>query len=184
VTTAANLRNSKGQSPSSRKGRLMENLNSLSLGRKLVLGAGVLLLIDTFLHWQEVSVGGFSGGQSGWHGFWGVLIGLMTIAVLLWVAARAFGVAIPGNLPEGFVTLALAALILLFAVIKVLSDNFVHWPAYLGIVLAAVLAYGAFLVFKDSGEAFPSMPKTAGTNAGPTTPTAPPPTAPPEDPGV
>ena len=32
-----------------------------------------------------------SYGQSGWHGFWGVLLGLMTIAILAWVAARAFG---------------------------------------------------------------------------------------------
>ncbi len=161
----------------------MENLNALSLGRKLVLGAGALLLIDTFLHWQEISIGGLSGGQSAWHGFWGVLLGLLTIALLAWVAARAFGVAIPGNLPEGLLTLALGALILLFAVIKTLSDNFVHWPAYLGIVLAAVVAYGGFLVFKDSGEAFPSMPSSSGSNPSTTT-TAPPPAAPPEDPGV
>ena len=63
----------------------MQNLNALSLGRKLVLGAGVLLLIDTFLHWQEVSFGGLSGGQTAWHGFWGVLLGLMTVVLLAWV---------------------------------------------------------------------------------------------------
>lgn len=160
----------------------MENLTALSLGRKLVLGAGVLLLIDSFLHWQEVSVGGLSGGQSAWHGFWGVLLGLMVIALLVWVAARAFGVAIPGNLPEGLVTLALGALILLFAIIKALSDNFVHWPAYIGIVLAGAVAYGAWLVFQDSGETLPRMATasttTAATTAG-TTPTPPPATSPP-----
>ena len=102
-------------------------------------------------------------------------------------AARAFGVEIPGNVPEGLVTLALGALILLFAVIKALSDNYVHWPAYLGIVLAGVLAYGAWLVFQDSGESFPSMPSSAGGNTNTTTTTTtttPPPAAPPEDPGV
>ena len=152
----------------------METWNALSLGRKLVLGAGVLLLIDTFLHWQEVSAGGLSAGQSAWHGFWGVLLGLLTIALLVWVAAGVFKIAIPGNLPEGLVTLALGALILLFAVIKALSDNFVHWPAYIGIVLAAGVAYGSWLVFQDSGESLPRMASgTPGTN-GKATSTAPP----------
>ena len=35
----------------------MEQLNALSTGRKLILGAGLLLLIDTFFHWQSVSIG-------------------------------------------------------------------------------------------------------------------------------
>lgn len=156
----------------------METWNALSLGRKLVLGAGVLLLIDSFLHWQEVSAGGLSAGQSAWHGFWGVLLGLMTIALLLWVAARVFGVAMPGNLPEGLVTLILGALILLFAVIKALSDNYVHWPAYIGIVLAAGVAYGSWLVFKDSGE---SLPRMAGATPGTSTTTTPPATPPAEE---
>ena len=159
----------------------MENLNALSLGRKLVLGAGVLLLIDSFLHWQEVSVAGLSAGRSAWHGFWGILLGLMVIAVLLWVGARAFGVAIPGTLPEGLVTLALGALILLFAIIKALSDNFVHWPAYIGIVLAGVLAYGTWLVFQDSGEALPRMATSTSGGSTPGT-TTPPPAAPPAPP--
>jgi hypothetical protein len=164
----------------------MDTWNGLSLGRKLVLGGGVLLLIDSFLHWQEVSIGPLSGGQSAWHGFWGVILGLMTIALLVWVGARTFGVKLPVDLPEGLVTLALGALILLFAVIKVLSDNFVHWPAYLGIVLAAGVAYGSWLLFKDSGEALPRMATaTPGTSApgtsAPTSPPAAPPTPPAEE---
>jgi hypothetical protein len=152
----------------------METWNALSLGRKLVLGAGVLLLIDTFLHWQEVSAGGLSAGQSAWHGFWGVLLGLLTIALLVWVAAGVFKIAVPGNLPEGLVTLALGALILVFAVIKALSDNFVHWPAYIGIVLAAGVAYGSWLVFQDSGESLPRMASGAPGTSGKATSTAPP----------
>ena len=31
----------------------MEQLKGLPLGRQLILGAGVLLLIDTFLDWQR-----------------------------------------------------------------------------------------------------------------------------------
>ena len=51
----------------------MEQLKGLPLGRQLILGAGVLLLIDTFLHWQSVDIGPFTASRNGWHGFWGVL---------------------------------------------------------------------------------------------------------------
>ena len=84
-----------------------------------------------------------SYGQSGWHGFWGVLLGLMTIAILAWVAAREFGLALPANVPDGLVTLALGVLIFLFALIKALSDSYTAWPAYVGILLGAVVAIGA-----------------------------------------
>jgi hypothetical protein len=84
----------------------------------------------------------------------------------------------PGNLPEGLVTLVLGVLILLFAVIKALSDNYVHWPAYIGIVLAAGVAYGSWLVFQDSGESLPRMagatPGTSGSAAATTPPATPP----------
>src|SRR5690242_11783268 len=113
----------------------MDKLRALPLGRQLILGAGVLLWIDTFLDWQHVSAsfGGVTvgGGQSAWHGFWGVVMGLMLIALLLWTAARAFGVAVPAQVPDGLTTLVLGVLIPVFALIKAISDNYVHWPAWI-----------------------------------------------------
>jgi hypothetical protein len=158
----------------------MEQFNNLSNGRKLILGAGLLLLIDSFFNWQAVD--GF--GQNAWHGFWGVLLGLMTLAILALVGARAFGLAIPDTVPEGLVTLALGGLMVLFALIKALNDSFVAWPAYVGIIIAAVVAVGAWLNFQDSGEALPNfsaMGSTASTPAAapPVAPTAP--SAPPSD---
>jgi hypothetical protein len=146
----------------------MDQLKGLPLGRKLILGAGALLFIDTFLAWQRVSIGvpggaTVSASQNAWHGFWGVLLGLMTIVLLLWVGARAFGVALPANVPDGRVTLALGGLIVLFAVIKTLSDSYSAWPSYVGIVLGAGVAYGAWLTFAESGESLPSV--AAGTAA-------------------
>lgn len=44
----------------------MDQLKDLPLGRKLILGAGGLLFIDTFFGWQSVSI--FSANA--WHGFW------------------------------------------------------------------------------------------------------------------
>jgi hypothetical protein len=150
----------------SAKGSVMEQLQALSTARKLILGGAILLLIDTFLDWQHVSLslGGeevASGGQSAWHGFWGVVLGLMTIALIAWAIARMFGAQLPEGVPEGIVALVLGGLILLFAIIKVLVDDFVHWPAYVGIVLAAVVAFGAWRNFQESGESMPSLNRGA-----------------------
>jgi hypothetical protein len=141
----------------------MEQLKALSLGRQLVLAAGVLLFIDSLLDWQHVSAsfGGVTvgGGRSAWHGFWGVLMVLMVIVLVLWTAARAFGVKLPDNVkvPDGLTTLGLGVLIPLFALIKAISDDYVHWPAWIGVILGVVIAYGAWLVFAESGEKLPAM---------------------------
>lgn len=146
----------------------MEQLKGLSLGRKLILGSGVLLLIDTFLNWQSVSVrvSGVtvvSAGQSAWHGFWGVLLGLLTLALVLWVGARAFGIALPASIPDGLAVLALGGLVVLFALLKTLTESYSAWPSYVGIVLGAGVAYGAWLAFQESGE---SLPRVATATAG------------------
>ena len=161
----------------------MEQLQALPLSRKLILGGGILLLIDSFLDWQQVSFGGISGGQSAWHGFWGVVLCLMTIVLLAGAVATMFGVQIPANVPQGLIALALGVLTLLFAIIKVISDDYVHWPAYVGIILAAVVAYGTWLAFQESGEALPNwQQRMTPAGAGSAGTTAPPPAEPPAAP--
>ena len=80
------------------------------------------------------------------------------MVLVLWTAARAFDVALPAQVPDGLVTLALGVLIPIFALLKAITDDAVHWPAWLGVILGAVIAYGAWLVFAASGEKLPSMP--------------------------
>ena len=82
----------------------MERFNALSRGSKVMLIAGVLLLIDTFFAWQQVEVEefGIEASQNAWHGFWGVLLGLLTIAMIAWIVAGAMGVDLAGTLPDGF----------------------------------------------------------------------------------
>ena len=152
----------------------MEQLKGLPLSRQIILGAGLLLFIDTFLPWQRYTAGPFSVSWNAWHGFWGVVLALLTIVLLLWVAARAFGVALPANIPDGLATLALGALILLFAVLKNLIDDYSAWASYVGLVLAAGVAYGAWLAFQESGEALPQMPMAKPATAGPAVPPEPP----------
>jgi hypothetical protein len=150
----------------------MENLASLSLGRKLALGAGLLLFIDTFLAWQKISILGISATANAWHGFWGVFLGLLTIAFILWVAAKAFGIDLPVPAPEGLVTLALGALVLLFALLKTLTESYRGYASWIGIILAAGAAGGAWLIFQDSGEVLPSMPARPAAGTPPPAPPA------------
>ena len=77
-----------------------------------------------------------------------------------------FGVEPPEGVPQGLIALVLAILILVFAVLKVLTDDYVHWPAYVGIILAAVITYGAYRNCQESGESLPSMPRAATAGGG------------------
>lgn len=151
----------------------MEQLKGLSRGRQLVLGLGVLLLIDTFLPWQQISILGFSNSWTAWHGFWGVMLGLMTVALVGWVAARAFGIELPAAVPDGVATLGVAVLIFVFAVIKNIADDYSAWGSYLGIVLAAGVAFGAWMLFQESGETLPNIGGMSAARS-----SAPPPAAP------
>ncbi len=152
----------------------MDRLKGLPLGRQIVLGAGVLLLIDSFLHWQQVDVGPFSAHRTAWHGFWGIVMCLALVVLLVWTAARAFEVEVPVKAPDGVTSLGLSALIFLFALIKAISDDYVHWPAWLGVVLAAVVGYGAWLIFSESGESLPNLSSMGSSSSSETPPSSPP----------
>jgi hypothetical protein len=131
----------------------MPNLADISRGTQILLVAAVLLFIDTFLAWQSVDIGPFEVSRNAWHGFWGVLLGLLTIALIAWTLVRVLKVAIPNvALPaEAPVTTLLAAAVLVFAVIKNLVDDYSAWASYAGIVLAALAAYGAWLRLQEQG---------------------------------
>ena len=100
----------------------MDQLKGLPLGRQLILGAGVLLFIDTLLHWQQVESGRSPHGNA-WHGFWGILMCLMIVVLVRGRLARAFGVTLPAQVPDGLATLALGVLIPVFALIKAITDD-------------------------------------------------------------
>jgi hypothetical protein len=157
----------------------MPDLRTLSTGTKLLLAAGVLLLIDTFLAWQKVSVevGGVeiaSASRNAWHGFWGVAMGLVLIALLVWVALQVANVDLPDlNVPERTVTVVLAVLVFVLALLKNLVDDYSAWPSYVGVVLAAGVAVGGWMRMQDEPEAA-APPVPTGSEAAPPPPTPPP----------
>jgi hypothetical protein len=132
----------------------MDQLKGLSRSSQLLLGAGLLLFIFLFFDWQQVCVSGngFSacGGRSGWHG-WGVLVGLLVIALILWEVVQLLGVKIELPIKPALLSAGLAAGVLLFTVIKFLVDNEArHWPSWVGLILAIVIGFGGYL--RGSGD--------------------------------
>ena len=80
----------------------MDNLKALGRGTQVMFIAAVLLLIVMFFHWQEVDTALGSFGQNAWHGFWGVVMGILTIVLVARIAARLAAVDVP--IPLSFAT--------------------------------------------------------------------------------
>jgi hypothetical protein len=166
----------------------MERLSALSRGMQLMLVGGVLLLIDTFLNWQEVSVNVagvtvVSAGVSAWHGFWGIIMCLVLVVLLAWIVARLAGVKIPLPVSETMIAAGLAAIVLLFAVIKNLVDDYSTKWSYIGIVLAAVLAAGAWLEVQAAGGVDVLRSEMSSMKKREPPASSPPPAEPPSGPG-
>jgi hypothetical protein len=116
----------------------------------MLVGA-VLLLIDTFLNWQSIDTPIGSFGQSAWHGVGGVLLGLLVIVLLAWLLVRLAAVDIPIPVSATLIAAFLAFLILIIVILKTLVDDFSAWPSYVGIVLAVVIAVGAWMQIQATG---------------------------------
>jgi hypothetical protein len=175
----------------------LERFNALSRGSKVMLVAGALLLIDTFFAWQRVEVFDIEASQNAWNGFFGVLLGLLTVALVVWLLSMLAGREVRLPVSDAMLGAILAGIILLFALIKVLDDDFTTSWAYIGLALAAIVALGAWLNVQDAGgvqtlrseasdlkgAAAPSTPAAATTPApDPTPPPAPSPEPPPPAP--
>ena len=173
----------------------MERFNALGRGAQIMLVGAVLLLIDLFLPWQDFDVGGIADELgvdatfSGWRGFAGVVLGLLTIIVLAWCIVRLASVDIPLPVSTAMTAALLGTLVLIFAIIKILTilgDEQTIW-AWIGLVLAIVIAVGAFQTVQEAGgvdtlrtEASSLGSSSAQTAPAATTPAPPPPASTPE----
>jgi len=173
----------------------MDRFNALGRGAQIMLVGAILLLIDLFLPWQDFDVGGIAdelgvdATWSGWHGFAGVVLGLLTIIVLAWCIVRLASVDIPLPVSTAMTAALLGTLVLIFAIIKMLSilgDEQTIW-AWIGLVLAIVIAVGAFQTVQEAGgvdtlrtEASSLGSSSAQTAPAATTPAPPPPASTPE----
>jgi hypothetical protein len=162
----------------------MDRFNALGRGLQLMLVGSVLLLIDMFLPWQDYFGSEFD--YKGWHGFGGVLLGLLTIVLLAWLGVRLAAVDIQLPVSATLIAAFLGFLIVIVAVLKNLVDDESTFWSYVGVALAIVIAVGAWMQVQATGgveslkSELPSMPASTATAGGPGQ-TAPPaePAAPP-----
>ena len=147
--------------------KFIERFKALSIGEKIIVIAGLGLLIDGFLPWYSVDLGPFgSVTRNGWESpgaFWSllaILIGL-AMAAVVGVKISTEGV-IPENVggftwPKIFLGGCVAALVLV--VIKFLNESSsLGFGFYLGFIAAAALAAGGFLMFREESAAGPPGP--------------------------
>src|SRR6478672_9867842 len=143
-----------GASPPPRKGSAEHmDISKLSHGAKLIIGGTVAFLIVSIFNWQEVDISGIASvGRSMWHG-WGVLAGLLAIALLVWEVIRLANINVAMPVTPAMTSAALAILLAIFTVIKFLADNeFRTFWAWLGLILAIAIVVGAWLNMQAAGE--------------------------------
>jgi hypothetical protein len=141
------------------------DLSKLSTASKILLGAGVLYLIDLFFQWQRQCIAGFCGGLSGLEGI-GILNLLLVIALLVWEGLALANVEI--NAPRALISAGLAAAILLFTILKIIVDNeAIYIFAWIGLLLALAIGYGGWMRWQEHQAAG----GTGGMTMGPPTDT-------------
>jgi hypothetical protein len=125
----------------------------MSTGSKILMGAGLLLFIDLFLPWQRVDFGPFGGGfnVSGFSGL-GVLVAILVIALLVWEGLLIAGVNINmGTTSPALISAILGGATALFTIILFLTRlTAISFGAFIGLILALVLAYGAYVRYNES----------------------------------
>jgi hypothetical protein len=131
----------------------MDRFNALGRGAQIMLVAGVLLLISLFLPWQDFGDLGVEVTWSGWHGAVGVILGLLTIALVAWMIVRLLAMDLPLPISPAMTSAILGGLVALFGIIKLLSiigDEQTFW-AFIGTILAILVGVGAWLEVQAAG---------------------------------
>ena len=171
------------------------DMSKMSTASKILLGAGILLLLDSFiLSWQKVcfdfgGLTGLSGSSvcgkaSAWGGngsLFGVLMGLLCIALVIWEGLAVAGQSIDlGGQPASKISAYLGFATVIFGLLKFLLviSNAASLGAWVGIVLLVAIAYGSWMRFQEPAVASTGMGGTMGGGTTGGTPPPPPPSAP------
>lgn len=138
----------------------MQKISSFGTGTKVLLGAGGLLLVCLFLTWQAIPVkfgrnATVTQSLDGWD-FWGLVIALATFAVVFLAVAREHDDQLAFDPRVGRVVLALGIFVFACVVLKNFRDSDSTWASYLGVLLGAAVAVGAYLDFAYEREPKPT----------------------------
>ena len=134
------------------------DFNKLTKGDKIVMAAGLLLILDLLLFpWHKISMSGLlsvnrTGVQSP-NAFYGVLALLLALVMVVQVGlSKLTTVALP-EIPVPWAQVHLIASIATFALrlLKlVVETSFLGFGAFLGLVAAAALVFGGFTISQEA----------------------------------
>jgi hypothetical protein len=132
---------------------------TLSRGKQIAGAAAVVLLIDLFLSWYGVDLGGAFGAvadrfgvdtsASAWQAFsyTDILLFLLVLATLAWVGGSVMGNPQTAQLkPAVLAGGAVLALLVLYRIVNQPGPNdpiTVKYGAFIGLIACVAIAYGA-----------------------------------------
>ncbi len=144
------------------------DMSKMTTATKIMLGGGILLLIDSFLAWQKVCAGiegivNICASASMWGGdgaFFGVIAGILMFVLILWEVLALAGTKLDVGMPVSKLSAYLGFGVVGFAVLKFIfalteSPSF---GAFIGFVLALVVGYGAWMRFQEPSGASSASP--------------------------
>jgi hypothetical protein len=140
------------------------NLDRLTLGGRILVIAGLLLFVDSLLPWFRtcVNLGPFGGKVCGSHNGWqnplSLIATLLAVALVVLIVLQVAGTTLPqvGNIGWNMIELGVAGVSALFVILQfIVGDDGVSrsFGAYIGLILAIALGYGAFLRFREQPAA-------------------------------
>ena len=129
------------------------DLSKMSTATKILLGAGILYLIDLFLPWNRaclppsLGLGERCGSLNGIHGL-GALNLILVLALLAWEAMAVADVQV--NAPRALISSGIAGAILVFTILKILVDTeSIYLFAWVGLLLAIAIGYGGWMRWQE-----------------------------------
>jgi len=91
------------------------------IGERLTWVSGLVLALSAFTGWY-VGSGDFTLSVTGWNtGALGKLVFFLGVAVVLLVALREAGIALPATIPESLIVVGLGALATIFVLIRLID---------------------------------------------------------------
>ncbi len=124
------------------------DMSRLSTAGKILIVAGALYFIDAFLPWQRVDLGPIGSASSSGASGIGVLNLILSIALVAWEVLWAMDVKVTA--PRALVSAGLAGALLVFTILKIVIDSeFLFIFAWIGLILALVIAYGGWLRWQE-----------------------------------
>jgi len=153
------------------------DMAKVTMASKIVMVAGILLLVDSFLSWQKVCIegtvlGDICGSASAWggNGSWaGVIMGILLIVLVIWEGIQLANM--PMNLSIGVTpsqgTAYLGFAVAVFGLLKFIMAVTNHGAlgAWIGLILILAIAYGSWMKLQEPEAAAPPA-APSGTDGG------------------